>query len=635
MESVPHAIPSRRGFDRSFPDFVPALRQVTLGFALVALLPLPAMSDPTVEVTSFEFTREGARSIGTPAGLRFRAFGRTYELTLEPNRALVAAGAKLEFVGDESGEEALAPSTWIGRDPEHPDVEARLTLDGNHARGTVRSSAGTLVFEPSSTEAEASGAHDVRRGEEVLAAAGPLPCGADPREVVTPPAGDAAAGMRSATRAIEKTLGLSLVADAAFYRRFGVQAAERMQALVNEADGIFRSDLGIGLEIVQMVIYTSDAAQPFSATATSTDLLNQLSAAREGEAAGALGLGGVTHLFSGRGIGGPSGIAWIAGVCDAHYGAGISSITSAPGYLETILVTHELGHNLGASHDGPSGYGCDTTTFGWIMWPVLDGGLLDEFSTCSRARIAKQIPLAACIGDVTPSTCGNGVLDEGEGCDDGNVFSGDCCRADCRYDVAGMPCGESPDVCYDAVCDGAGSCELVPNEATCAGEDACMEGRCSNGACVSGEEPKEFETIAAKFRVGKDGMLGSAKLSATVNIQEFGSDPCTAGLEIVTTVGGETVYDEFIPADQWEFKSAGNYGYKTTTPSPGGVKSAKVRFGAMTRKATFRFVMADPMVGTAPEPPTVFVLAGGRSDGQCGTGDHLRCLRRGSSYNCE
>jgi hypothetical protein len=191
MESVPHAIRSRRVFDRSFPDFVPALRQVALGLALVALLPLSATADPTVEVTSFEFTREGARSVGRPAGLRFRAFGRTYDLTLEPNRALVAAGAKLGFVGDESREEALAPSAWIGHDAEHPDVEARLSVDGNRARGTVRSSAGTLVFEPSST---GSGAHDVRRGEEVLAAAGPLACGADPQEVRTPPAGGAAPG---------------------------------------------------------------------------------------------------------------------------------------------------------------------------------------------------------------------------------------------------------------------------------------------------------------------------------------------------------------------------------------------------------------------------------------------------------
>lgn len=593
------------------------------------------MSAPEVEVTSFEFTREGARSVGRPAGLRFRAFGRTYDLTLESNRALVAAGARLEFVGDKSGEEALAPSTWIGRDAGHPDVEARLTVEGNRARGTIRSSEGTLVFEPSSIEGAATGVHDVRRGEDVLAAAESLPCGADPREVVTPPAGDAAAGMRGATRASEKNLGLSLVADAAFYRRFGVHAAERMQALINEADGVFRGNFGIGLEIVQMVIYTSDAAQPFSANAMGNDLLNQLSAARAGDASGVLGLGGVTHLFSGRGIGGPSGIAWIAGVCDAHYGAGISSITSAPGYLETILVTHELGHNMGASHDGPSGYGCDTTTFGWIMWPLLDGGLLDEFSSCSRARVARQIPLAACIGDVIPSNCGNGVLDEGEDCDDGNVFSGDCCRADCHHDVAGMPCGESPDVCYDAVCDGAGSCGLVPNAATCAGDDACMEGLCSNGACVTSDEPRGFETIAAKFRVGEDGMLGSAKLSATVDIQEIGSDPSTAGLEIVTTVSTATVYDEFIPADRWLMKSPGNYVYKATTVSPGGVKSAKVRFGTMTRKATFRFVLADPMVGTAPEPPTVFVLAGGRSDGQCGTSDRLHCLRRGSSYDCQ
>src|SRR5262249_2349334 len=36
----------------------------------------------------------------------------------------------------------------------------------------------------------------------------------------------------------------------------------------------------------------------------------------------------------------------------------------------------------------------------------------------------------------TPTTCGNGVLDPGEQCDDGNQTAGDSCPANCSYTAA-------------------------------------------------------------------------------------------------------------------------------------------------------------------------------------------------------
>jgi cysteine-rich repeat protein len=60
---------------------------------------------------------------------------------------------------------------------------------------------------------------------------------------------------------------------------------------------------------------------------------------------------------------------------------------------------------------------------------------LQPGDVCSTDRI----PHGFCVGTVgeqscQPSTCGNGVLEQGEVCDDGNVKSGDGCSGDCQSD---------------------------------------------------------------------------------------------------------------------------------------------------------------------------------------------------------
>ena len=50
--------------------------------------------------------------------------------------------------------------------------------------------------------------------------------------------------------------------------------------------------------------------------------------------------------------------------------------------------------------------------------------------------------VAACDGDSTstPASCGNGVVDSGEECDDGNAAGGDGCTAACKSE-GGVACG--------------------------------------------------------------------------------------------------------------------------------------------------------------------------------------------------
>ncbi|MCP4907459.1 MAG: hypothetical protein GY910_20975, partial [bacterium] len=62
----------------------------------------------------------------------------------------------------------------------------------------------------------------------------------------------------------------------------------------------------------------------------------------------------------------------------------------------------------------------------------------------------------------TVAECGDGSVDVGEQCDDGNVTNGDCCSSTCQFESAATVCRTSIGVCDVAeTCDGAGTC--APN----------------------------------------------------------------------------------------------------------------------------------------------------------------------------
>src|SRR5262249_45374126 len=54
--------------------------------------------------------------------------------------------------------------------------------------------------------------------------------------------------------------------------------------------------------------------------------------------------------------------------------------------------------------------------------------------------------------------CGNGILEPGEQCDDGNALAGDCCSPTCTFEPLGSPCTGTGAVCTSSACNGAGAC---------------------------------------------------------------------------------------------------------------------------------------------------------------------------------
>jgi cysteine-rich repeat protein len=102
-------------------------------------------------------------------------------------------------------------------------------------------------------------------------------------------------------------------------------------------------------------------------------------------------------------------------------------------------------------------------------------------ATCGVADFATFHP----SGFWPAGACGNGILDPGESCDDGNTASGDCCSATCQRDGSATPCSSDGNVCTDDRCDAGGACVHVQNTAPCNDgafctvSDVCHAGICS------------------------------------------------------------------------------------------------------------------------------------------------------------
>lgn len=89
-----------------------------------------------------------------------------------------------------------------------------------------------------------------------------------------------------------------------------------------------------------------------------------------------------------------------------------------------------------------------------------------------------------CDADCTLTGCGNGIQTSGEACDDGNTWDGDCCSPTCQREGAGTPCLDDGNVCTDDVCNAAGECKHQSNTAPCSDSDVCNgQDFCSGGSC--------------------------------------------------------------------------------------------------------------------------------------------------------
>ena len=350
-----------------------------------------------VEVFDVGEVEAAARS-GRPVDLRW--FGRARTLILEPARL---RGRGFRALHVELGREAsiLEPArTFRGRLESEPDSIVRLGVVRGGLRGMVKSSEGWVFFEPfrdgelGPGGAFPAGAHKVfTEGDIDLSFEGA--CAEAEGAWSSSPAvpGDSVEDSQPAELAAGslRVLQVAVDADHEFHLAYGDAATAEIESILNVVDGIFQVEVGLTIQIVRTRVFSAEP-DPYTSTSANT-LLSELR--NHWTANETAVLRDTVHLFTGKDLDGSTvGMAGLRALCNGNaYGL---SQDLASDVIMPLLVAHEIGHNLGASHD-PS-----TSDPRYIMYPVLSASNLDEYSAESKTAISSYTSGLSCLAELNP-----------------------------------------------------------------------------------------------------------------------------------------------------------------------------------------------------------------------------------------
>jgi hypothetical protein len=302
--------------------------------------------------------RESGRlSLVTPA--------HDFEVQLRPND-LRAGNYRAEEVIDGGITREVQMSrinTYRGSVEGVAGTDARFTVDENHVEGMIITPQESYFLEAASKYSSAASATDyvLYKASDVRPDIARV-CGTLEEEI-SRGAKDIASNV-SASAAPEvfspsKVVEIATEADFEYTSALGGSAAANndILSIMNQVQAIYQRDIGLTFSVVFQHTW-ADPNDPYTTSGDAVAVLNEFTNYWNTNFAGTPR--DVTHLWTGRNMGGPAGIAWVGTIClDAAYTYGVSDLeTIAP--FRVSIPAHEIGHNFNASHsDGQ--VGCDNT----------------------------------------------------------------------------------------------------------------------------------------------------------------------------------------------------------------------------------------------------------------------------------
>jgi hypothetical protein len=156
----------------------------------------------------------------------------------------------------------------------------------------------------------------------------------------------------------------------------------------------------------------------------------------------------------------------------------------------------------------------------------VDGTPLEDGEPCSRDGVDGECAGGACV----PLTCGDGVVDAGEDCDDANDTPDDGCEPDCTFSCMEDTECDDGNPCTDDACVYGGEgriCEHTPNTEPCDDGDPCTDPDvCADGSCQPGPNVCGC-TVDADCDEYEDGDLCNGTLVCNEDSGNCEVDPAT------------------------------------------------------------------------------------------------------------
>ena len=250
-------------------------------------------------------------------------------------------------------------NTYKGSVAGMPDADARFTVDDNAIEGMIITRDESYFLESArkySTSADAEDyllykASDVR--PEITRTCGDTldqQVNREAKQFVS----ESTPGITPQVFSPFKVVEIATEADFEYVSHFGGSSAttnNNIVGIMNQVQAIYERDMGLTFTVVFQRAWTM--ADPYSNSgpdpSAAVNLLNSLTTKYAGPSRDDV------HLWTGKNLGGPAGIAWTGVVClDGPHSYGLSDFEDTLPF-KVGIPAHEIGHNFNASHcDDPT-----------------------------------------------------------------------------------------------------------------------------------------------------------------------------------------------------------------------------------------------------------------------------------------